>query len=127
MQKKKIAVIPGDGICKEIFPYLVEIIKKMELNIEICFFEVGREKFLRDGVAFEIDLIKKVKRCDAILFGAISTPSEEEINERYISPILTLRKELNLSVNVRPSSNLINPHNKNIVVFRENTDYSGAL
>jgi len=96
--------------------------EKLNLNIELIKFEVGREKYIREGKAFDSDFIESVRRCDAILFGAVSTPHESEIHNEYKSPILTLRKELDLFVNVRPSSNLATNNINQVIVFRENTE-----
>jgi len=56
----------------------------------------GRECFKNNGSTIPEDTIKQAKKSDATLFGAItSTPGQK-------SPIVTLRKELNVYGNLRP-------------------------
>jgi len=120
--RKKIAVIPGDGICTEIFPYINKIIDSLKLDIDVIGFEVGLSKFRKDGVAFDENMISQLKECNAILFGAISTPPKKELTSSYKSPILTMRNELDLYVNLRSSSRYIVKNMNEIIVFRENTE-----
>jgi len=120
MQKIKIAIVPGDGICQEIFPYVDELIDKLNLEIQREYFEVGLNRLLKTGRAIDDETIEKIKQCNAVLFGANSTPKESLPG--YRSPILSLRQELGLFVNLRPVKNYLSSRNINITIFRENTE-----
>jgi homoisocitrate dehydrogenase len=70
----------------------------------------------------------RVRQADAVLFGATSSPSG--IVEGYRSPILALRKELDLFANLRPVFSLPGEYSRpgiDLLIVRENTEglYSG--
>lgn len=134
MKIPKICVIEGDGIGKEVIPETVRILKEIG-DFEFIYEHAGYECFKRCGDAIPAKTIKSAKECDAILFGAVSTPKLDETEQKpYKSPILTLRKELDLYANVRPIHTLElndskdNPNNVDFIIIRENTEglYSGV-
>ncbi|WP_157196862.1 homoisocitrate dehydrogenase [Methanococcus aeolicus] len=127
----KICVIEGDGIGKEVIPETVRILKEIG-DFEFIYEHAGYECFKRCGDAIPEKTLKTAKECDAILFGAVSTPKLDETERKpYKSPILTLRKELDLYANVRPIHKLDNSDSSNnidFIIIRENTEglYSGV-
>ncbi len=125
----KIAVVPGDGIGKEVIPAALSVLDAFGLDIEKIPLEIGYGKWERTGSALTDDDIDIIKECDCVLFGAITTPPDPN----YKSVLVRLRKELDLYANIRPFSPLKTvklPCAKkfDFVIVRENTEgmYSGV-
>jgi methanogen homoisocitrate dehydrogenase len=125
----KLAVIPGDGIGKEVIPVALETLDAFALEIEKIPLEIGYGKWERTDSALTDEDMSIIKECDCVLFGAITTPP----GPNYKSVLIRLRKELDLYANIRPFAPLANvklPCNKKVfdfVIVRENTEgmYSG--
>ncbi len=124
----KIAIIPGDGIGKEVLPAAVQVLDYFCLDIEKVELEIGYGKWEKTGSAITDDDIGIIKGCDCVLFGAITTPPDPD----YKSVLVRLRRELDLYANIRPFSPLNNvklPCAKkfDFIIVRENTEglYSG--
>lgn len=133
----RIAVIPGDGIGKEIIPPAQAVLEKAtsgQANFEYVNFDLGAERYLRDGSILPEEELERLKQEDAILLGAIGDPRiKAGILERGL--LLKMRFELDQYVNLRPSklyrgvtSPLADPGNIDFVVVREGTEglYAGA-
>lgn len=115
----KIAVLPGDGIGKEVVPVAVDVLKSVMPEAEYIPVDVGQERFLREGTAMSEEDMYLIKSCDCILFGAITTPPKK----CYKSVILTLRTVLDMYANVRPfKSCAISPYKVNFTIYRENCE-----
>lgn len=115
----KIAVLPGDGIGKEVVPVAVDVLKAVMPDAEYIDVDVGHERFVREGTAMSDDDFDTIKNCDCILFGAITSPPKN----CYKSVILTLRRELDMYANVRPfRSCAISPYKVDFVIYRENCE-----
>lgn len=128
MMAYKICVLPGDGIGPEVTEASVRVLKSLPLEFEFTYGEIGYGSFLKNGFALPPDTIRKIETCDAVLFGAVTTPPNIQ---NYKSPILQLRQRFNLFANVRPCVSIpsqVSRSNINIIVFRENTEdlYSGV-
>ena len=75
----RIAVIPGDGIGKEVTPEAIKAIRAVTASarrqIEFVEFDWGADKFLREGVTLPAGAVEMLsKEFDAILFGALGDP-----------------------------------------------------
>ncbi|HEY9246572.1 MAG TPA: isocitrate/isopropylmalate family dehydrogenase [Candidatus Methanoperedens sp.] len=124
----KLAVIPGDGIGREVIPAALNVLDTFGLEIEKIPLEIGYGKWERTGSAITDEDIGVIRECDCVLFGAITTPPDPN----YKSVLVRLRKELDLYANIRPFVPLGNvrlPCAKkfDFVIVRENTEgmYSG--
>jgi len=115
----KIAVVPGDGIGKEVIPVAEKAVRHYLPDAEYLYAEVGYGRWERCGEAVSDEEIDLLKESDAVLFGAITTVPHPD----YRSVILRIRKELNLYANLRPVSG----PGFDIEIVRENTEglYSG--
>ena len=139
--RKRIAVIPGDGIGKEVTAEAVRILEIVAAaggkHLELVTFDWGAERFLRDGTTLPDDAPDMFrKEFDSILFGALGDPRVPS-NKHAADILLGLRFKLDLYVNIRPCI-LLDPRltplkdrsEKDIrfVVFRENTEglYAGV-
>lgn len=94
-------LIPGDGIGLEVIPAAVEVLRATGLAFDTVYAEAGWACFQHHGTALPQETVDLAKRSDAILFGAVSSPSFKV--EGYSSPIVALRRELDLFANLRPS------------------------
>jgi len=131
----RIAVIPGDGIGKEVTPEAVKLLKAVtsvaERPIEFVEFDWSADKYLRDGVSLPDGAVEMLRdEFDAILFGALGDPRVPS-NQHAADILLGLRFKLDLYVNARPVellhdrlTPLLNRHEKDVrfMVFRENTE-----
>jgi methanogen homoisocitrate dehydrogenase len=115
----KIAVLPGDGIGKEVVPVAVDVLKAAMPGAEYVGIDVGHERFLREGTAMSEEDFDAIKECDCILFGAITTPPKR----CYKSVVLTLRRELDMYANIRPfKSCSTSPYKVDFTIYRENCE-----
>ncbi len=105
----KIGVIKGDGIGPEIIDEAIKVLDAVSVQEG---FTLKYEEMLLGGVAIDEtgvplpdETIKGVKKCDAILFGAIGGPKWDKL-ERHLRPesgLLALRKEMGTFANLRPA------------------------
>ena len=116
----KIAVIPGDGIGPEVIDAAVQVLKAVSNNLDFTYFEVGYDRFKKKGEAINDEILEKLKKFDAILFGAVASPPG--IVKNYRSAILTIRRDLDLYANIRPIKSYIKKNNLDLIIFRENTE-----
>lgn len=85
--------------------------------------QAGFEHFQKTGKALPEDTVEILENeCDGAMFGAVSSPSKKV--EGYSSPIVALRKKLDLYANIRPVATLSVQGHKNfdMVIVRENTE-----
>jgi len=130
-QKKRIAVIPGDGIGKEVIPQAVNVMQASGATVETAYFDWGADRYLADGVTVPPDGFAMLDReFDAILAGAFGDPRvPSNIHAKEI--LLGMRFKMDLYANVRPVRLLdaalcplkgIEPRDVDFVVVRENTE-----
>ena len=104
-KKYTIAVIPGDGIGKEVTPWAQKALEKAAEGVaEFDYenFDLGAERYLRDGAILPEEEEERIKKTDAILLGAVGDPRiKAGILERGL--LLKLRFDLDQYVNLRPS------------------------
>jgi len=131
----RIAVIPGDGIGKEVTPVAVKCIQaaavKRSRPLEFVHFDWGADKFLRENITLPPGAVEMLRdEFDAILFGALGDPRVPS-NQHAADILLGLRFKLDLFVNARPTELLdprftplrdVTPDDIRLMVFRENTE-----
>ena len=123
-----ICLINGDGIGAEVIPAARRVLELLDLPLRFVEAEAGWQTFQRTGNALPDATLEAVQHADATLFGAVSSPSQRVAG--YKSPIVGLRRALDLYACVRPVQSPPLPDarpNIDIVVVRENTEglYSG--
>lgn len=126
-KKLTIGLIPGDGIGKEVIPagrQILEAIQdKYKLKFEFIDLLAGFDHFKKTGTALPNETVEILKlECDGALFGAVSSPINKV--KGYSSPIVALRKKLQLYANVRPVKSIDNGKDRpvDLVIVRENTE-----
>jgi 3-isopropylmalate dehydrogenase len=131
----RIAVIPGDGIGKEVTPEAVKVLRaatqSTSRRMEFVEFDWGADKYLREGVSLPAGAVEMLRDgFDAILFGALGDPRVPS-NQHAADILLGLRFQLDLFVNARPVELLhdrLTPlrdrsvKDVQFMVFRENTE-----
>ncbi|NDR52808.1 3-isopropylmalate dehydrogenase [Actinomyces sp. 565] len=131
-QTIRLAVIPGDGIGKEVVPEGLKVLRAAlegsGVTLETTDFDLGAERWHRTGETITDAELEDIKTHDAILLGAVGDPSVPSgVLERGL--LLRLRFELDHYVNLRPSkyypgvaTPLADPGDIDFVVVREGTE-----
>jgi 3-isopropylmalate dehydrogenase len=105
----RIGVIKGDGIGPEIIDEAIKVLDAVSVtqgfNLKYEEMLLGGAAIDETGVPLPDETIQGVKKCDAVLFGAIGGPKWDEL-ERHLRPetgLLGLRKEMGTFANLRPA------------------------
>jgi 3-isopropylmalate dehydrogenase len=128
---KRIAVIPGDGIGKEVISQAVRAIQATGAAVDLTDFDWGADRYLRDQTTVPPDGFAMLARdFDAILVGAFGDP-RVKTNTHAKEILLGMRFKMDLYANVRPVRLLdaalcplkgVEPKDVDFVVLRENTE-----
>ena len=134
---KHIAVIPGDGIGKEVVSVGLNILNAVSeisgFSFETEDFDIGSERYLKTGELLTDDDISGLRKNDAVYFGAIGDPRVKPgILEKGI--LLKMRAVFDQYINLRPITSwhpfvpLKKHFDFDIHFLRENTEdfYMGA-
>jgi homoisocitrate dehydrogenase len=119
----RIALIPGDGVGQEVTPAAALVLESLNLPVEFVALAAGWATFEATGTALPDATIAGLRTCDGALFGAVSSPSRRV--EGYSSPIIGLRKALDLYANLRPIVSAPAPGSRpdiDMLIVRENTE-----
>src|ERR1700757_3033081 len=128
---KRIAVVPGDGIGKEVIPNALEGVRASGADVAFTEFDWGADRYLVDGTTIPADGFEMLGRdFDAIFVGALGDPRvATNIHAKEI--LLGMRFKMDLYANVRPVRLLdaslcplknATPDDVNFTVIRENTE-----
>lgn len=125
---KRVALIEGDGIGHEVVPAAVRVLEATGVPFQFVEAEAGWDCFQRHGTALPDDTLALVRESDAALFGAVSSPLHRV--EGYRSPIVALRRALDLYANLRPVFSMPVSGSRagiDLLIVRENSEglYSG--
>ena len=129
--KKRIAILPGDGIGRDVIPEALRVLQAAGAPLETTEFDWGADRYLVDGVTVPPDGFAMLGRgFDAILLGAFGDPRvPSNIHAKEI--LLGMRFQMDLYANVRPVRLLdtslcplkgVEPKDVDFVVLRENTE-----
>ncbi len=109
MKKYKITVLPGDGIGKEVTDCGKKVLEQVAecYGFEIAFDYalIGHEAIEATGDPLPAESLEKMKKADAVLFGAVGHPKYDDDPTLPVRPeqgLLKMRKELGLYANLRP-------------------------
>ncbi|WP_439839145.1 isocitrate dehydrogenase [Aeromonas caviae] len=128
MSKRKITVIPGDGIGPSIIESAIQILTHAGCDFDYEYADAGLVALEKHGELLPqatLDLIEKNK---VSLKGPLTTP----VGGGFTSINVSLRKKFNLYANVRPVLSFKGTKSRydniDIITVRENTEgmYSGA-
>ena len=136
MKEYNIACIPGDGIGKEVVPEGVKILKEaaqkhqFKINFEEYDF-ASCDYYEKHGKMLPDDWQEKLKKHDAIFFGAVGDPERLPDHISLWGSLLQFRREFDQYINLRPVKLFpgVNPPLANkkpgdidMMIVRENTE-----
>jgi tartrate dehydrogenase/decarboxylase/D-malate dehydrogenase len=136
MSTHRIAVIPGDGIGKEVMPEGLRVLRAAarRFGIALAFDEfdfASCDYFARHGVMMPPDWKARIGGHDALYFGAVGWPATVPDHVSLWGSLLLFRREFDQYINLRPvrlmpgvPSPLANrkPGDIDFYVVRENTE-----
>jgi len=104
----KVAVLPGDGIGREVVPQALKVLRALEgsgLNFEFRHGLIGGAAVEAGEAPLPQRTLDLARSSGAILFGAVGDYANDKLprNQRAGSGLLQLRKELTLFANFRPA------------------------
>src|SRR5688500_20132905 len=121
----RIGVIAGDGIGPEVVGAALHVLRAAGVDFEEVPFDVGADRYVRDGHVLDDADLEAIRGCDAVLKGPLGPP----IGDTQVPPgtiergiILRLRFALDQYINLRPFAG----KGVEFVVVRENTEGSYA-
>jgi len=130
-EPKQIAVIPGDGIGKEVTPQAVKAVQASGAEVVFTTFDWSADRYLRDGTTVPAGGLSMLKQeYDSVLLGAMGDPRVPS-NAHAKDILLGMRFEMDLYANVRPVKLLdeslcplkaARREDVDFVVIRENTE-----
>jgi tartrate dehydrogenase/decarboxylase/D-malate dehydrogenase len=101
----KIAVIPGDGIGKEVIKEGIRVLdavgKRFGFSLEWQTFPWGCDYYVANGEMMPSDGLEQLKPYDAIFLGAVGTPGVPDHISLW-GLLIPIRREFRQYVNVRP-------------------------
>ena len=101
----KIAVIPGDGIGKEVMPEGLRILeaagKKHRINFQWTEFDWSCETYLKTGRMMPEDGIEQLRAFDAIYLGAVGFPTVADHVSLW-GLLIPIRRAFDQYINLRP-------------------------
>ena len=134
MASYRIAVIPGDGIGKEVVPEGIRVLEAVSRKHDMSFtwdtFPWGCENYTRTGAMMPGDGIEQLKEYDAIFLGAIGFPSVPDHISLW-GLLIPIRRQMQQFINFRPVRMLKGmvsplrgrgPADIDFVVVRENNE-----
>jgi tartrate dehydrogenase/decarboxylase/D-malate dehydrogenase len=107
MSISRIAVIPGDGIGKEVMPEALRALEALRvrhgLQLELVHFDWAcAEYYQQHGDMLPPDWADQLKGFDAILFGAVGWPDVVPDHVSLWGSLLRFRREFDQYINLRP-------------------------
>lgn len=116
--KYQIAVIPGDGIGKEVMEATISVLDELDVDFDYVYGIAGDECNEKHGTPLPQETIDIIRDSDACLFGAAG--------ETAADVIVKIRQEMKMFANLRPVKSYPNTksvfENVDFMIVRENTE-----
>ena len=116
--KYQIAVIPGDGIGKEVMEATISVLDELNVDFDYVYGIAGDECNEEHGTPLPQQTIDIIRDSDACLFGAAG--------ETAADVIVKIRQEMKMFANLRPVKSYPNTksvfENVDFMIVRENTE-----
>ncbi|MCM3762086.1 tartrate dehydrogenase [Alkalihalobacillus oceani] len=134
MKQVDIAVIPGDGVGKEVVPEALRVLKLLAeidggLSLTFKEFPWNCEYYLEHGAMVPDDGLEELKNYQALFLGAIGLPNQVPDHVAIWGSIIKIRREFEQVINMRPvkklkgvKSPLDSEKDFDFVVVRENSE-----
>ena len=106
-RRHRIAVIPGDGIGKEVMPEALRVLnaaqQKFDLPLELVPIDwASCDYYAEHGQMMPDDWKQQLQSVDAILFGAVGWPATVPDHISLWGSLLKFRREFDQYINLRP-------------------------
>ncbi len=134
MTTYRIAVIPGDGIGKEVVPEGIRVLeaagRRFDIDFEWNSFPWSCETYVKSGLMMPEDGIAQLQQNDAIFLGAVGFPGVPDHVSLW-GLLIPIRRQMQQYVNLRPIRLLRGitsplrdrgPGDINFLVVRENNE-----
>lgn len=135
MNHYKIAVLPGDGIGKEVIEQAVRVLGSAQqkaggFELQLTTFPWGAEFHVRSGVVAPADYLAQLKQFDVVFLGALGWPAKVP-DHVALEPLISMRQRFDQYACVRPARLYPGvrcplagkrPKDIDIVVIRENSE-----
>ncbi|OZI32870.1 tartrate dehydrogenase [Bordetella genomosp. 1] len=134
-KKHKIAVIPGDGIGKEVVPEGLRVLeaaaRRFDIGFQFDHFDWSCDHYAKHGKMMPDDWAAQIGGHEAIFFGAIGWPAAVPDHVALWESLFKFRREFDQYINLRPvrlmpgvPSPLANrkPGDIDFFIVRENTE-----
>jgi tartrate dehydrogenase/decarboxylase / D-malate dehydrogenase len=131
----RIAVIPGDGIGKEVVPeglrVLEKVASKFGIGLEFAHFDWSCDYYAKTGRMMPDDWFETLSSFEAIFYGAVGWPATVPDHVSLWGSLIQFRRRFDQYVNLRPcrlmpgiATPLANrkPGDIDFIVVRENTE-----
>ncbi len=106
MNTQRIAVIPGDGIGKEVVPEGLRVLNAVATRFDLSFhwdeFDWSCDYYLKHGKMMPDDWKQRIGSHDAIFFGAVGWPEKVPDHISLWGSLLKFRREFDQYANLRP-------------------------
>ncbi|SEN36002.1 tartrate dehydrogenase [Lihuaxuella thermophila] len=134
MKKFEIAVIPGDGIGKEVVPAALTVLNTAAevhggIRFDFTEFPWSCDYYLKHGQMMPDDGLQILQGFDAIFLGAVGNPRLVPDHISLWGLLIKIRREFEQVINIRPAkcfkglcSPLVNPNDFDLIVVRENSE-----
>ncbi|MEE0934494.1 MAG: isocitrate/isopropylmalate family dehydrogenase [Methanobrevibacter sp.] len=116
--KYQIAVVPGDGIGKEVMEATLFVLDSLDIDFDYVYGQAGDECLEKTGTALPSETLDIIRNADACLFGAAG--------ETAADVIVKIRQEMKMFANLRPVKTYPNTDSLfddiDFMIVRENTE-----
>ena len=116
--KYQIAVVPGDGIGKEVMEATLFVLDSLDIDFDYVYGDAGDECLEKTGTALPAETLDIIRSSDACLFGAAG--------ETAADVIVKIRQDMKMFANLRPVKTYPNTNslfdNIDFMIVRENTE-----
>ncbi|WP_240416335.1 tartrate dehydrogenase [Paenibacillus periandrae] len=134
MKKFELAVIPGDGIGKEVVPAALEVLDTLAdvhggISFTYTSFPWSCDYYMEHGQMMPDDGLQTLQGFEAIFLGAVGDPTRVPDHISLWGLLIKIRREFEQVINIRPAkyfrgleSPLLKPNEFDLLVVRENSE-----
>jgi len=132
VKKYEIAVVPGDGIGKEVIPASIKVLdvlaNKFGFNLIYQYYDYSCEYYTKHGSMMPVEGLERLRDSDAIFLGAVGYPGVPDHISLW-ELLIPIRRKFDQYVNLRPvrllkgiDSPLKNIKKVDYLIVRENSE-----